>query len=220
MPRGAWQKPLSHVTLGSKSDLTSPARWRRKSWKTGTQICLPLSTHQHRVTDNNNACSVRLYKRGDEIADDARTRKLKREYTRTSQLTQHIFWTSVGREGAYHFEQELKHKKMAERLRESVAGGISVEKAQKMIRRSIDAQKKSNIAKSAASRSARSQSSRGPPRRVQYSSNRPRGRSGGTGRRHNESNRRQSSRRSAAPQRVRRPAPRDRGAAPEGNQPS
>ena len=46
-------------------------------------------------------CSVRLFKRDDTISDAARNRKLTREYSRTSQLTQHIFWTSVGREGAY-----------------------------------------------------------------------------------------------------------------------
>ena len=163
---------------------------------------------------------VRLFKRGDEISNEARDRKLQREYTRTSQLTQHIFWTSVGREGAYHFEQELKHKKMAESLRESVAGGISVEKAQKMIRRSIDVQKKSNMAKSSSQRGSRSRSFRQPPRRVSYSAGRPRARPNGSSRRSASSNSRQSGRRSAPPQRVRRQSTRDRGSAADGGQPS
>ena len=163
---------------------------------------------------------VRLFKRGDAISNEARNRKLQREYNRMSQLTQHIFWTSVGREGAYHFEQELKHKKMAEHLRESVAGGISVEKAQKMIRRSIDVQKKSNMAKSAGGRSARSRSFRQPPRRVPFHGNRSRGRSTNSGRRSSSSSTRHQPRRSSAPQRVRRTTPRDRSTANDGSHPS
>ena len=52
-----------------------------------------------------------------------------------NQLRQFIFWTSIGREGALHFKEQLRRKKMAEHLHESVAGGISVEKVQKMIKR-------------------------------------------------------------------------------------
>ena len=183
--------------------------------------CAPCHLTQHVFTSRTpHTCRVRLFKRGDAISNEIRNRKLQREYNRMSQLTQHIFWTSVGREGAYHFEQELKHKKMAEHLRESVAGGISIEKAQKMIRRSIDVQKKSNMAKSSGGRNARSRSFRQPPRRVPFSSNRSRGRSTNSGRRSSSSSSRQQHRRSSAPQRVRRPTTRDRGAANDGGQPS
>ena len=64
-------------------------------------------------------------------------RKLQREYKRLSQLTQFIFWTSIGKEGALHFKEQLRQKRMAEQLRESVASGLSVEKTQKMIRRFV-----------------------------------------------------------------------------------
>ena len=37
-----------------------------------------------------------------------------REYRRVAQLNQYIFWTSVGREGALHFKEQLRQKKMAE----------------------------------------------------------------------------------------------------------
>ena len=43
----------------------------------------------------------------------------------------------MGREGALHFKEQLRQKRMAERLRESVAGGLSVEKTQKMIKRFV-----------------------------------------------------------------------------------
>ena len=80
---------------------------------------------------------VRLYRRGDTISDAVLQRKLQREYRRGGQLFQFIYWTSVGREGALHFKELLRQKKMAENLHRSVAGGISIEKAQKMIKRSL-----------------------------------------------------------------------------------
>jgi len=80
---------------------------------------------------------VRLFKRGDEISDEAKRRKLQREFRALADLKQYIFWSSVGREGAYHFVEELRQKKMAENLLESVASGVSVEKAQKMIKRCV-----------------------------------------------------------------------------------
>ena len=43
----------------------------------------------------------------------------------------------MGREGALHFKELLRQKKMAENLHKSVAGGISIEKAQKMIKRLV-----------------------------------------------------------------------------------
>lgn len=78
---------------------------------------------------------VRLYKKGDSVSDALLQRKLQREYRSLAELTQFIFWTGIGREGALHFKEQLRQKRMAERLRESVAGGLSVEKTQKMIKR-------------------------------------------------------------------------------------
>ena len=69
------------------------------------------------------------------MADAVLQRKLQREYRRVRQLFQFIYWTSVGREGALHFKELLRQKKMAENLHESVAGGLSVERAQKWIKR-------------------------------------------------------------------------------------
>ena len=69
------------------------------------------------------------------MANQVLQKKLQREYKRMSQLTQFIFWTSIGKEGALHFKEQLRQKRMAEQLRESVASGLSVEKTQKMIRR-------------------------------------------------------------------------------------
>ena len=53
------------------------------------------------------------------------------------ELKQFIYWTHVGREGALHFKELLRQKKMAESLSESVAAGMSVEKTQKMIKRLV-----------------------------------------------------------------------------------
>ena len=79
---------------------------------------------------------MRLYRKGDLISDAVLQRKLKSEYVALAELTQYIFWTSVGKEGALHFKEQLRQKRMAEQLRESVGCGISVEKTQKMIKRS------------------------------------------------------------------------------------
>ena len=80
---------------------------------------------------------VRLFRRGDSIADKALQKKLQSEYRSLAHLNQFIFWTGVGREGALHFKEQLRQKRMAEKLRESVAVGMSVDKAQKMIRRLV-----------------------------------------------------------------------------------
>ena len=73
---------------------------------------------------------------GDEISDAKLQKKLKREYRSLSELKQFIFWTHVGETGALHFKELIRQKEMAEHLQESVACGLSVGKAQKMIKRS------------------------------------------------------------------------------------
>ena len=80
-------------------------------------------------------CRVRLYRRGDSIADAVLQRKLQREYRRVKLLYNFIYWTHVGREGALHFKELLRQKKMAENLQESIVSGVTVERAQKMIKR-------------------------------------------------------------------------------------
>ena len=43
---------------------------------------------------------VRLFNKGDALATAAKKRKLKREYKDLNQLSQFIYWTDIGREGA------------------------------------------------------------------------------------------------------------------------
>ena len=74
---------------------------------------------------------------GDEISDAKLRKKLQREYRSLSDLKQFIYWTSIGREGALHFKELIRQKEMAEQLTESVACGLSVGKAQKLIKRSV-----------------------------------------------------------------------------------
>ena len=104
---------------------------------------------------------VRLYKKGDLISDAVLQRKLKSEYVALAELAQFIFWTSVGKEGALHFKEQLRQKRMAEQLHESVANGISVEKTQKMIKSSIEVQQKMNARKAGKNRFRRGNE---PPR--------------------------------------------------------
>lgn len=122
---------------------------------------------------------VRLYNRGDSIADAAKQRKLKREFTLTSQLSSFIYWSDVGPEGAQEFEEQLRQKKLAEALVEAYAGTVTVEKAQKMIRKSVEAQRKADAIRGRAS-SYRTPSPRQPNRggnrprpRPQQRANRP-----------------------------------------------
>ena len=160
-------------------------RWRPASWRTGASDIVRASQSRWPNPALVLCHRVRLYKRGDTIANDVRDRKLKREYDNLSELSQFIYWSSIGREGAYHFQELLKQKKMAEQLRESVAEGLSVEKAQKMIKSSIEAQQKANAAKAASSRSrgqARYPRSRVSGRSTRGRGARGRGRGGRSGR--------------------------------------
>ena len=127
---------------------------------------------------------VRLYKKGDRISDAVLQRKLKSEYVALAQLAQFIFWTSVGKEGALHFKEQLRQKRMAEQLHESVANGISLEKTQKMIKSSIDAQQKVDARKAGRNRYRRSgEASRGRAGRSRgRGGRRARGRGGRGGR--------------------------------------
>ena len=92
---------------------------------------------------------VRLFNKGDAVSNEAKRSKLKREYRKLNDLSQLIYWSDVGREGAKHFEQLLQQKKMAQSLNATIAGDISVEKAQKMIAKAIEVQKRADAARAA-----------------------------------------------------------------------
>ena len=92
---------------------------------------------------------VRLFNKGDAVAEEFKRAKLKREYKKLNDLSQLIYWSDVGREGAKHFEQLLQQKKMAQTLNATIAGEISVEKAQKMIVKAIEVQKKADAVRTA-----------------------------------------------------------------------
>ena len=70
-----------------------------------------------------------------------------------------IYWSDVGREGAKYFEQLLQQKKIAKSLNATISGEISVEKAQKMIAKAIEVQKKADAARAAKLYKAASSSS-------------------------------------------------------------
>ena len=92
---------------------------------------------------------VRLFNKGDTVSDEAKRAKLKRESRKINDLSQLIYWSDVGREGARHFEQLLQQKKMAQNLNATISGDISVEKAQKMIAKAIEVQKRADAARAA-----------------------------------------------------------------------
>ena len=106
---------------------------------------------------------VRPFKRGDEIASDAKKRKLQREFIHTSELANLIYWTDVGRVGYEHFKQQLREKTMASRMCATIPGEVSAEKAHKMLRKSMEVQSKADaerVARAARSRAANSTSPR------------------------------------------------------------
>ena len=114
---------------------------------------------------------VRLFNKGDTVSDEAKKAKLKREYKKMNDLSQLIYWSDVGREGAKHFEQLLQQKKMAQTLNATITGEISVEKAQKMIAKAIEVQKRADAARAAKaykSASGHSSSHDRQPRRLSH----------------------------------------------------
>ena len=85
---------------------------------------------------------MRLHKKGDSIANEVLQHKSKRESEKIAELAQYVYWTDVGREGALEFEKQLRQGKMAAELVKSMGNGLSLEKAQKMIRKSVASQSK------------------------------------------------------------------------------
>jgi len=90
----------------------------------------------------------RLFNRGDKVSTEAKQRKLKREYVALKKLSHLIFWTDMGREGANHLKEQMRNREIAEHMAE-LDPDISIERAQKMIKQSIEVQRKADQAKRA-----------------------------------------------------------------------
>ena len=95
-----------------------------------------------------------------------------------NELAQMIYWADVGREGSNYFEQLVDQKNLAESLKHTIPGEISTEKAQKMIAKAVEVQRKADADRSAKSRSKSASASkpRYAPRR-QYGNRRENGQS-------------------------------------------
>ena len=85
---------------------------------------------------------MRLFRRAKSLSTAQREKKLKREYLLTDQLMRLIFFTNMGREGAEHYKQKMRQKKIAKRLASAAGSGMTTKDAQKMIAESIEIQKK------------------------------------------------------------------------------
>lgn len=75
-----------------------------------------------------------------------------------NELAQMIYWADVGREGSNYFDQLVEQKKLAESLKDAIPGDISTEKAQKMIAKAVEVQRKADQDRSAKSRNKSSAS--------------------------------------------------------------
>ena len=135
---------------------------------------------------------IRLFNKGDAMSEQFKISKLKREFKKMNELAQMIYWADVGREGSNYFEQLVQQKKMAESLKDAIPGEVTTEKAQKMIAKAVEVQRKADADRSAKSRGKSAASASAPKPR--YNNRRQHG-----NRRDSDSNRdRQRSRNSAA----------------------
>ena len=105
-----------------------------------------LSAMSDMSNNMTHTCRVKLFNRGDKISSEAKERKLKREYIALIKLEQLIFWTDVGREGADHVRQQMRNKCMAEHMA-MMDPDMSIKNAQKIIRDSLDVQRKADQTK-------------------------------------------------------------------------
>ena len=94
---------------------------------------------------------VKLFNKGDKISNGAKARKLKREYLAIKKLKTLLYWSEIGREGAIHVKQQLRNREMAETMAE-LNPEISIERAHKLIKNSIEVQRKADMAKRRYSR--------------------------------------------------------------------
>ena len=94
-------------------------------------------------------CRAKLFEEGDRLATSERTRRLKGQYKRMSDLRWFIYWTDVGEVGYLDFQKRLKRKRLAQQMT-NVELGLDVEvtpdKVNKMISKAIEAQEKADQA--------------------------------------------------------------------------
>ena len=128
--------------------LSSQFAWKRNRFK-------KIANKAAKIMEDR----VRLFNKGDAISDEAKKAKLKRESKKSNDLFHLIYRSDVGREGAKYFEQLLQQKKIVKSLNATISGEISVEKAQKMIAKAIEVQKKADAARAAKLYKAASSSS-------------------------------------------------------------
>ena len=154
---------------------------------------------------------MRLYNKADTLSDAAKKRKLQREYSAMAKLAQFIQWTDVGREATNNFKEQIKNRKMAEQIC-ATNPDISLEKAQKMVRKSIEVQRKADAAR--RGRFSRPTPAPRPPRRRQN------GRGGNRGARRNLNFRSPGNSRQGTQRRQTQPRARDTSGSGTRRQPS
>ena len=159
-----WRGPEKRLTVhGSIHSSNWPAQRPPASWTTGANTALMfINILEHNAPTHR----VRLFKRGDALSSDAKEKKLQREFRLTTELTNLIYWTNVGRVGFEHFRQQLREKTMASRMCTVIPGEVTAERAHKMLRKSVEVQGKADAEKSA--RVARSRSARTHPARNSF----------------------------------------------------
>ena len=91
---------------------------------------------------------VRLFNKGDKLSKEAKERKLKREYIALIKLDQLLFYTEMGREGANFIQEQMKNREMAESMTQ-LDPDMTVKSARKLIRQSVEAQRKADNSKRA-----------------------------------------------------------------------
>ena len=141
------------------SILSSQFAWKRNRFK-------EIANKAAKIMEDR----VRLFNKGDAISDEAKKAKLKRESKKLNDLFHLIYWSDVGREGAKYFEQLLQQKKIAKSMNATISGEISVEKAQKMIAKAVEVQRKADEDRSAKSRGKASAAS--SAQKPRYNNNR------------------------------------------------
>ena len=141
------------------------SNWKRLRVDKACQLAATIledrcAAHAHdSIITQHNIVRVRLFKNAKEIANDQKEKRLKREYKRMVELSQLIFWTDKGREGAAHIRQKMQQKSIAEEMAATAGSGMTVKEAQKIVAESLEVQKKANAVRSAAFASSTSHGS-------------------------------------------------------------
>ena len=88
----------------------------------------------------------------------AKRSRLRREYKKLSELNQLIFFMDLGREGANERAKVARQRTIAMQMAESE--GMSVEKAIKIVKKSVEAQEKADAARIAKAAEAKASPNR------------------------------------------------------------